>query len=115
MQPKHRVYAGIVKDYEEVIDRQRHDIRKLQSAFNFYKKGAVPQSVVKEESPEAIVDAVISALPPNFKTMIVPFRKQIMEYAKENPEMVQTAVAALQSNFLKKGGKEEIEQSIDAV
>lgn len=85
---KNKTLAEQAKWYMNELEIMRTEIKRYRSKAAYYQKGAIPSELATEGNPSALVEGIISALPQNFRAMIMPFKGEIMKAVKDNPDMV---------------------------
>ena len=99
--------------YEEELDNMRTEVKRYRAKASYYAKGAVPSELGNAGDASQLIDGILGALPPNFRTMIAPWRSAIMDYANQHPEMVGQVVETIKTKMI--GGKEMHAEQIDSV
>lgn len=107
--PKNKTAREMQEFYEHAMQRLKKEIQRLNGQVTYYKKGAIPSNVESDSPPDAVIDAVLNAMPPNFRSMIAPFKAQILQHAKENPEVVNTVIEVIKA----KAGKAENGETVN--
>src|SRR5438132_12687471 len=97
MAPKNKTAREMQEFYESSMARLKKEIQRLNGTVSVFRRGNIPTGVDPDSKPEAVIDSVLSALPPNFRMMLAPFKNQIMEYAKTNPEAIQTVIEVIKA------------------
>lgn len=105
--PKNRSLSDTIKFYEETMDGLRSEIRRWKGRASYYMKGPIPNELGQTDNVDSLIEGIFEALPPNLRQLAAPFKGTAKEYAKQNPEIVET----LKGQILQKlGGKSNEEQ-----
>lgn len=107
--PKNAIFSQLKKDYEETITGLRLELKRAKATANWYKQGAIQADVVDAtegaaDDPTALVDAIIGALPNNFRPIAGQFRQSIIDEAKRNPAAVKTIIEVVKQKGMKRDG-----------
>lgn len=113
LQHKNKTLAAQSRWYEEELANMRTEIKRYRAKAAYFAKGAVTAEIADAGSPSALIDAVLGALPPNFRQMVAPFRQSIIKHAEENPELVRqiTEVVKEKVTGIKKEGDGNAQQA----
>lgn len=108
MSPKNKTLAQTMKWYEDELGNMRTEVNRYRSKASYYAKGAVPSELVNVSGASALVDGIISALPPNWRRLAQQWKTPLIQYMEANPEVVSSMLEKIKGMV---GGSSKGEQA----
>lgn len=115
--PKNKTQRDMQEFYERSIAVLKAEVKAMRSKVSYYQKGAIPRELgsTTGEDPAALVDGIMQALPPNWRSILATFRPQIVAEMKNNPEATSAVIATLKAKLGGQGKEGQEAVSPDAI
>lgn len=112
---KNKTLIAQAKWYEDELANMRSEIKRYRAKASYYMKGAVPSELAVEGNGASLVEGIISALPQNFRSILMPFKGEIMKAVADNPQMVEQITGIIKSKLQGNGQGQQGDQVANAV